>query len=906
MRTTGIPSPAGAFSAWMMRRNSKLGPFSNALCATALDAEEKAARQIWELKALLRNKANSAEFWRILVEGMVEITGAQSSFVARQIQDDVDNSPLEDHPCVDPKCAGTQKMLAIASCLDDGRGKRKIYHLQEYVTEHSLVQDKVILIPHSLTEKHPIMKNILSLDFIPYEAMLCVPLSHDTETITQMGLLWTREGLRSKPPMTWGCITIILHALEDLVQSHLVKQLAAEQATTTPGELPNTGFPHCCKMSFKPYARNVSHELRTPMQGVVGMLDLIQASIKDLAAATKPYTRKSIVKSLLENIEVAQDSSMRAIYAADNMVHAYDLDMEIPAIDIPETYGLPLGDGGVLMTRRNSLLEINTSSMERSTPTAVDISLPASLTGVQKRTLRTRPRSSSSPPQGRMPLESTFKRSSSIVPTSGMVSPCISSPTPPGTVALIFDATGQVLLNSRPVKLREFLHDVIHQCLKMGGRPENTRTVERELGEIVTVTSKGNDKETVTTTIELSVAYEVPDFIIIDELALKKLISCVFHNAVKFSDGGYIRLTVSTANPFSRNVIFSISDTGCGIKSAFLPSLFKPFAREDTSITRALDGLGLGLMVAKGLARKMGGDVWCEWTSTKGPLTGSEFRIRLPTSPANTPSSLPGTPLKTPGAFIHSNASASGLDVLEPLVGSLKLDARRIIPNNVPLGSIIRPLPPTGYSCPTDFKALKPSSPVMSEKVLPRTTVSPLQLAPPVLSKPTKPKITLPPPAIAMPKASKVANLTTNIGALHPDLRILVAEDNPINRNLLVRTLERLGIPSKNIRTAVDGLEAIKIMEEDVKPDEPEISLVLMDLWMPKCDGYEATKKILAMQRYRDGLTGKPTVTILAVTADITRGAGRKAMEVGMRGLMAKPYRIPELQRLLLDHTGSG
>lgn len=373
---------------------------------------------------------------------------------------------------------------------------------------------------------------------------------------------------------------------------------------------------------------------------------------------------------------------------------------------------------------------------------------------------------------------------------------------------------------------------------------------------------------------------------------------------MKFADGGYIRLTVSTANTSSRNVFFSISDTGCGIKSAFLPNLFKPFAREDTSITRALDGLGLGLMVAKGLARKMGGDVWCEWTSTKAPATGSEFRIRLPTSPANTPSSLPGTPLKTPGAFIHSNVSASGLDVLEPLVPSLRLDARRIIPGNAPLGPTVRPSPPVRYPCPANIKLLKPSPLVMNEKVLPPTMVSP-QLALPALSK-TKPTITLPPPAIAMPKLPKVASLTTDIGALHPDLRILVAEDNPINRNLLVRTLERLGIPNKNIHTAVDGLEAIKIMEEDVKPGEPEISLVLMDLWMPKCDGYEATKKILALQKYRDGLTGKPTVTILAVTADITRGAGRKAMEVGMRGLMAKPYRIPELQRLLLDHIGSG
>lgn len=288
----------------MMRRN-KPGPFPNGLCAATLDAEEKAAQQIWELKTVLRSKAASADFWQILVEGMAEITGAQSSFVARRIQDDEETSSTEIHPCVDPTCTGTQKMLAIASCLDDGRGKRKIYHQQEYVTEHSLAQEQVILIPHSLAEKHPIMKNILSLDFIPYEAMLCVPLSHGAEYMTQMGLLWTKDGLRSRPPMTWGCITMILHALEDLVQSHLDNELAAEQATKTPGETSDSECPQCCKISFKQNARNVSHELRTPMQGVVGMLDLIQASITDLATAAAAK-RTAIIKSLLESIEVAQ------------------------------------------------------------------------------------------------------------------------------------------------------------------------------------------------------------------------------------------------------------------------------------------------------------------------------------------------------------------------------------------------------------------------------------------------------------------------------------------------------------------------------------------------------------------------------------------------------------------------
>lgn len=382
----------------------------------------------------------------------------------------------------------------------------------------------------------------------------------------------------------------------------------------------------------------------------------------------------------------------------------------------------------------------------------------------------------------------------------------------------------------------------------------------------------------------------------------------MFHNAVKFSGGGYVRLTVSIANPSSRNIIFSITDTGCGIKSAFLPNLFKPFAREDTSITRALDGLGLGLMVAKGLARKMGGDVWCEWTSTKGPLTGSEFRIRLPTSPANTPSSLPGTPLKTPGAFIHSNSSSLVLDAFEPLVGSLKLNAKRIISTSSTTASALKPSPPMRYSLPVNVDLVGPPIPSPVDLIPQHCTVVATSMLPPLSIPPKPPKvsITLPPLAKVSKTMDYNVNITTNIGALHPSLRILVAEDNPINRNLLVRTLEKLGILRKNICTAVDGLEAIKVMEEETAQDEPEISLVLMDLWMPKCDGYEAAKKILAMQKYRDGLTGESTVTILAVTADVTREARRKAMEVGMRGLMAKPYRISDLQRLLLEHVGGG
>jgi hypothetical protein len=90
-------------------------------------------------------------------------------------------------------------------------------------------------------------------------------------------------------------------------------------------------------------------------------------------------------------------------------------------------------------------------------------------------------------------------------------------------------------------------------------------------------------------------------------------------------------ITVSAkVGPNVGEVFITVRDTGPGIPDAFLPKLFTPFAREDASITRSKDGLGLGLLVAKGLARKMGGDLICVRSSTSGPDHGSEFEISIP------------------------------------------------------------------------------------------------------------------------------------------------------------------------------------------------------------------------------------------------------------------------------------
>ncbi|KAI5805372.1 hypothetical protein DFH27DRAFT_368742 [Peziza echinospora] len=911
-----MSNPAGAFSSWMMRRTGLgigLGMPESRLVSDAAEAEEKAARQIWELKTVMRSKATSEEFYQVLVEGLVEISGAQAAFVSRCVPED-DKSQFDSEKVI----RDTEPMVAIAYYFDDGIQKPRVFRNYEYETCSALNQDRVVLITNSLSERYPLLPDVDPLE--RNEAYLSVPIWVEGECYAHMGLVWTEGRIKSKPMLSWGFLTMFLHALEDMVQNYILTEIASLDAKSTPGDS-DPEVPHCCKISLKPYARNVSHELRTPMQGVVGTLDLLHLILSDICT-TYPSLPFKLVNAMLENIEIAQDSSMKAIYAADNMVHAYDLDMEIPNTapskhvepKIPPQAPAPVSVQENHRRRSLSPLELKPPPKAASNP---DYSVPSDLIGQSMaQSLRMRPRSYSSPPQGRLPIQSSFQKLTSLVPSAGMVSTPVSAPTPHGTVALIFDAEGQVLLNSRPVKLREFLHNVIHECLRIGGRPDTSHTQEEELGESVTVLMKGATRAT---TIQLQVAYEVPDFIIVDELALKKLISCVFHNAIKFACGGKVVLTVSTVHPSSRFIIFSISDNGCGIKSAFLPNLFKPFSREDTSITRTLDGLGLGLMVAKGLARKMGGDVWCEWTSTKkSPGTGTEFRIKIPTSPANSPNSLPGTPLKTPCAFISTGlpglVDLEALDSREPLVDSLKIDARRIVPPVLDSPEL-KPTP-TLPKIDTKTEQISYMSPPCSSPNSPQSSSIvdyPPNSPPPPTPKATPPTLTLSgtlPSDMELPKACipPIMKSKVNIGERYPSLRVLVTEDNAVNRKLLVSMLLKLGLAECNILTASDGLEAIQVMEADRKAvPGGTITYVLMDIWMPRCDGFDATKRILALDAADNtsetASTKRRQVEILAVSADVTRENGRRAIEVGMVGFMPKPYRMTELQRVLLDHA---
>jgi CheY-like chemotaxis protein len=420
----------------------------------------------------------------------------------------------------------------------------------------------------------------------------------------------------------------------------------------------------------------------------------------------------------------------------------------------------------------------------------------------------------------------------------------------------------------RHTDLREVIRYIINDALKVGGRPDSAIAEETDYGEKIEVRSRSSSGQANTKNIEWMVASEVPETILIDEKDLAKTISCVVLNAIKFTDNGDITLRASLSAQ-ARYIVINIKDTGSGIPAAFLPNLFKPFSREDNSTTRESEGLGLGLMVAKGLARKLGGDLYCVHSNVSGDLKGSVFEMRVPLTPGEV-CSRPSSPFGSPTPSVKSRLSAD-LEV-SPFTAAQQ-------PTTPPLTS--DPFRTDQHRAATQDSESTPS-PFKHPHAL---SLHHLGLPSPRSVSPARSH------GLSRSRGLSESHFDRNLGKKFP-LNFLVVEDNHINRKLLTSMLAKLGY--SNVSEAYDGNNAVQQMRKERLASE-QIDVVLMDLWMPLLDGFQATEKILSM-----GLPKSPT--ILAVSADITDGALDRATKVGMKGFLTKPFQIRDLERLIMQY----
>ncbi|KAL9636490.1 MAG: hypothetical protein Q9164_002789 [Protoblastenia rupestris] len=849
-------------------------------------AENDAVEHLVKLKRALKD-APTYEFWRILMDGMTSITGAQYGFVSKRILIDDENSAVEMPPIGQTGSC----LLGVAFYWNDGGEMQNLARDYRYWASGApcanMKHDKVFLIPNGLPKFVPSNPNPLP---IPAEAYIGIPLFAEGKCFGHYGMMWHEQGV-AKLKLGWAYIEMLLHSLEDLILGRLLdgrgyaKDSSEENA---PKVIPTEAV--TAAQSLKPYARSLSHELRTPMQGVVGMLDVMHATVQEsLEGQNDPVIRK-VFKTLRENIEVVQDSSRRAVEAADNVVHAYDLNMQVPDTPVPpndeesldaQSVNSSNGRQANLYPQSLSMIDVRRSKRQRTSESLEDNSKP--------------------PPKQRVPRSSRSNLGGDVSPHTASLKIAVSEIDDDITDAVkevTEPASDNKQHHPRGIELeaamdlsepesvptpalhhtnvRELLHLIINESLRVGGRPESAFAEETDGGEIIDVRIRNAHGKICSKTIDWSVDPEVPETVQVDEKDLAKLVSCVFLNAIKFTEEGKITVRI-TLTSRAKYVVVRVTDTGPGIPEAFLPNLFKPFSREDDSLTRQTEGLGLGLLVAKGLARKIGGDLVCVRSDVMGPKKGSEFELRVPLSLGDRMSRA-STPNRTPTPA-HGPKSEKAKSSRQR--NSSTLDSRRT-PKANPTSNPAKIPEPLGASSPSRRNSLS----------FPQITPS------------------------RRPSTKKAPTFDRNLARKYP-LTFLVVEDNTLNRRLLVSMLSKLGYT--DVHEAYDGEDAVRQMSID-RPSRGEnpIEVVLMDIWMPNMDGYEATERIYAMERERQaGLDEAEDddrarrkakgVTVLAVTADVTDSALERVSEVGMAAYLTKPYKLLDLERKILDFcTGGG
>ncbi len=390
--------------------------------------------------------------------------------------------------------------------------------------------------------------------------------------------------------------------------------------------------------------------------------------------------------------------------------------------------------------------------------------------------------------------------------------------------------------------------------------------------------------------------------VLADRLRISQIILNLLSNAVKFTpDGGFVHFSVaqrpSTA-PGTANYEFRVRDSGIGMSPEFAKTIFEPFTRERTSTVSGIQGTGLGMAISKRLVALMGGTISVE--SREGE--GTEFLVVLPLETAcSAPEPLSGMEgrlaLAAGGEDFLLSACASlrrlGLQPEEASSagGAGKLVAEALAKGN-PFALVVVDWDAPGMDGAEAVRAVRKA---LAGEAVP-LVVSGWNAAgreardagaDAFCRKP------LTASGLARAMAERGAEAQDAGGAAQDSpsfagRRLLLAEDNELNRTI---ALELLGDAGFEVDEACDGVEAVEKVEG---APAGYYDAVLMDIQMPRMDGCEATRRIRGLSD-----PGKAGVPIVAVTANAFVEDRKTVMEAGMDGHLAKPYDLSQMMQTL-------
>jgi PAS domain S-box-containing protein len=392
----------------------------------------------------------------------------------------------------------------------------------------------------------------------------------------------------------------------------------------------------------------------------------------------------------------------------------------------------------------------------------------------------------------------------------------------------------------------------------------------------------------------------VPPLLSGDGTRLRQVLVNLVGNAVKFTAAGEVEVRAE-ARPLpdgTWEAHFSVRDTGPGIPPERRDRLFRPFSQVDASTTRRYGGTGLGLAISRGLCERMGGGMWVEG----GPGRGSTFHFTIRARPA-TAAPAPERPYAGRRALVAAGAIAARRTLAARLArwGFAVSEADSAEAASAALGAAPPPdvavidralVPPEGVA------AIRADAGSRGAVRVPLVLLAPLGAAPPAEFAALQPAEWVVKPVRLSALHDAVATLlggppreaapATSAGddalAARFPLRVLVAEDNPVNREVTSRMLERFGYRAEFVEDGSAAAERALAGEAD---------LVLMDLHMPGTDGLEGTRRIRAARPRSRG------PRIVALTASALVQDRRACEAAGMDDFLAKPLRLDDLRRVL-------
>ena len=395
---------------------------------------------------------------------------------------------------------------------------------------------------------------------------------------------------------------------------------------------------------------------------------------------------------------------------------------------------------------------------------------------------------------------------------------------------------------------------------------------------------------------------DVPGNYMGDPLRLQQILINLVGNAIKFTESGHVRLSVTTQSPVSNTVAlrFAVEDTGIGMSETQQRGLFQAFNQGDGSITRRFGGTGLGLAICRQLATLMQGDIHVQSEPGRGSCFSFCVTLAVASPGAEIRTGLPKG-LRVMVIDDHDVAREAlcrqlryqGVEVIALASG---LGAQESVRHALSAGSldailVDRDMP--GVSGADTIRAIQAIA--AEHHIALILLASPYELADgrdqalDVVVKETLEKPVLPgalrdtllalrqPRSVSASPARKTAWLDLE------GVRVLLVDDSPINRQVVIGFLQDTGV---TLETASDGQEALE------KVAAGQYDLVFMDIHMPIMDGLTAVRRIREQPEFAD-------LPVIAMTADALPGDRETSLAAGMTDHLVKPVDPGELYRLL-------